>query len=449
MKQEIHIHRSLSHQNVVKFYSFFEDENYVYIILELCAKRSMMEMHKRRKILTEPEIRYYTQQIALGCVYLHEKHIVHRDLKLGNLFLNEDMQVKIGDFGLASQLTKGERKQTLCGTPNYIAPEILLEAGHGYEVDVWSLGCIVYTLAVGKPPFETDDLKHTYRRIKKNEYIIPEHVSPQLTLFIKQMLQHNPSKRPTMLEIVDHPYLVDNYIPTRLPTSCLCTAPRTNDHRLSMLVSDEGRRPLTDMANAPVAAAIKTLDGNDPEKGSKDYYLTELFSQINKLFRMPRPRTMPIKDYEQEASADPASMPFFWISKWVDYTDKYGIGYQMCDNSIGVLFNDSTKLILMSDATNLHYVDDEGSEQYYKVNETPDHLAKKVTLFHYFRSYMNSNLLKMGEKQREMLGETEEMQRVPYINTWFRTNLAIIFHLTNGTLQVGHLIYVLICLLFF
>lgn len=90
--------------------------------------------------------------------------IIIYSLKLGNLFLNDKMEVKIGDFGLATKLEfEGDRKRTICGTPNYIAPEILEgKSGHSYEVDIWSLGVIIYTFLVGKPPFETSDVKTTY-----------------------------------------------------------------------------------------------------------------------------------------------------------------------------------------------------------------------------------------------------------------------------------------------
>ena len=110
--------------------------------------------------------------------YMHAHKVIHRDLKLGNLFLNEKMQIKIGDFGLATKLEfDGDRKRTICGTPNSIAPEILEgKQGHSYEVDIWSLGVIIYTLLIGKPPFETSDVKTTYKRIKMNAYSFPEHV---------------------------------------------------------------------------------------------------------------------------------------------------------------------------------------------------------------------------------------------------------------------------------
>lgn len=92
--------------------------------------------------------------------YIHKKRVIHRDLKLGNLFLGEDMKIKIGDFGLASRLEfEGEKRRTICGTPNYIAPEVLEgKSGHSFEVDVWSLGVVLYTLVIGKPPFETNDV---------------------------------------------------------------------------------------------------------------------------------------------------------------------------------------------------------------------------------------------------------------------------------------------------
>ena len=93
MAQEITLHKTLNHPYVVKLQNFFEDSNFVYIILELCRRRSLMEWHKRRKAITEPETRYFMHQILLGVSYLHDQKIIHRDLKLGNIFLNDDMEV--------------------------------------------------------------------------------------------------------------------------------------------------------------------------------------------------------------------------------------------------------------------------------------------------------------------------------------------------------------------
>ena len=139
----------------------------------------MNELLRRRKRLTELEVQCYVNQIVSALKNVHGQRIIHRDLKLGNLFLSEKMEIKVGDFGLATKLEyEGEKKRTICGTPNYIAPEILEgKTGHSYEVDVWSLGVIIYTLLIGKPPFETSDVKTTYRRIRMNAYSFPEHVT--------------------------------------------------------------------------------------------------------------------------------------------------------------------------------------------------------------------------------------------------------------------------------
>lgn len=126
LMSEIKIHRSLHHTNIVGFEHFFEDNENVYILLELCSNQTLNELIRRRKRLHELEVQCYVVQIISALKYLHSHRIIHRDLKLGNLFLSGKMELKIGDFGLATKLEfDGERKRTICGTPNYIAPEIL------------------------------------------------------------------------------------------------------------------------------------------------------------------------------------------------------------------------------------------------------------------------------------------------------------------------------------
>ena len=172
---EIKIHKALHHNNIVHFEHYFEDNDNVFLLLELCSNKSLNELLKRRKVLTELEVQVYVLQIIKALKYLHSHRIIHRDLKLSNLFLSENMELKVGDFGLATKLDfEGEKKRTVCGTPNYIAPEILDgKFGYSFEVDIWSLGVIIYTLIIGKPPFETDNVKETYKKIKLNKYSFP------------------------------------------------------------------------------------------------------------------------------------------------------------------------------------------------------------------------------------------------------------------------------------
>ena len=159
--------------------------------------------------------------------------VIHRDLKLGNLFLSEKMEIKLGDFGLATRIEfDGEKKKTICGTPNYIAPEILEgKAGHSYEVDIWSLGVIIYTMIIGKPPFETPDVKTTYKKIRINSYAFPEHVqiSDQAKNLITKILNLDPLKRPTLDEILSHPFInTGTSIPKCMPLSTLACPPSAN-----------------------------------------------------------------------------------------------------------------------------------------------------------------------------------------------------------------------------
>ncbi|OXB68836.1 hypothetical protein ASZ78_002251 [Callipepla squamata] len=437
MSMEIAIHRSLAHRHVVGFQGFFEDSDFVYVVLELCRRRSLLELHKRRKALSEPEVRYYLRQTILGCQYLHSQRVIHRDLKLGNLFLSDDMEVKIGDFGLATKVEyDGERKKTLCGTPNYIAPEVLGKKGHSFEVDIWSIGCIMYTLLVGKPPFETSCLKETYIRIKKNEYTIPKHINPVAANLIQKMLRSDPATRPTINELLNDEFFTSGYIPSRLPTSCLTVAPRFSIAPSTLELN--GRKPLTALNKGTESPALENLPEKEDAAGLRemgdaiDCHLADMLQQLTAVnSAKPSERTA----VRQEEAEDPACIPIFWVSKWVDYSDKYGLGYQLCDNSVGVLFNDSTRLIMYNDGDSLQYIEQNNTESYFTVRSCPSALNKKITLLKYFRNYMSEHLLKAGANITPREGD--ELARLPYLCTWFRTRSAIILHLSNGTVQIN------------
>lgn len=159
---EIKILAQMKHPNVTKLKRVFEDEKNVYMCMELCENQSLIELMRNRKRITEMELRSYIAQLVEGIRYIHSKKIVHRDLKLGNLFLTANLQLKVGDFGLSEKIQReGELLNSLSGTPNYIAPEVLLKIGHSYEVDTWAIGVIAYTLVVGAPPFQAKSSKST------------------------------------------------------------------------------------------------------------------------------------------------------------------------------------------------------------------------------------------------------------------------------------------------
>ncbi|XP_043650764.1 serine/threonine-protein kinase polo [Drosophila teissieri] len=443
--QEITIHRSLNHPNIVKFHSYFEDAQNIYIVLELCKKRSMMELHKRRKSITEFECRYYIYQIIQGVKYLHDNRIIHRDLKLGNLFLNDLLHVKIGDFGLATRIEyDGERKKTLCGTPNYIAPEILTKKGHSFEVDIWSIGCVMYTLLVGQPPFETKTLKDTYSKIKKCEYRVPSYLRKPAADMVIAMLQPNPESRPAIGQLLNFEFLKGSKVPMFLPSSCLTMAPRigSNDtiedsmHRKPLMEMNGIRPDDTRLESTFLKANLHDAITASAQvcRHSEDYRsdIESLYQQLTNLIN-GKPRIL--QGNLGDENTDPAAQPLFWISKWVDYSDKYGFGYQLCDEGIGVMFNDTTKLILLPNQINVHFIDKDGKETYMTTTDYCKSLDKKMKLLSYFKRYMIEHLVKAGANNVNI--ESDQISRMPHLHSWFRTTCAVVMHLTNGSVQLN------------
>ncbi|KAI0911810.1 hypothetical protein F4823DRAFT_263288 [Ustulina deusta] len=223
---ELQIHSKMRHQNIVQFLRAFSFDSCTYLVLELCANGSLMDMVKRRKGLTEPEVRFYSIQIAGAIKYMHAKGIIHRDLKMGNIFLDRNMNAKIGDFGLAALLVTGKdmqtiRRTTLCGTPNYIAPEILEKGrkGHDHMVDIWSLGIIMFAMLTSKPPFQSSTTDEIYRRARNRDYEWPKpgssnkFISEEAKDIVATMLE-DADRRPDPDTIVQHCFFSSGYVPT-------------------------------------------------------------------------------------------------------------------------------------------------------------------------------------------------------------------------------------------
>ncbi|CAG2248016.1 PLK4 [Mytilus edulis] len=209
VKKEVEIHSRLKHPAILELYNYFEDSNYVYLVLEICANGELNRYLKANcKVLSELEARHFMVQIVSGMLYLHSHGILHRDLTLANLLLTKSMDVKIADFGLATQLNYTEEKHfTMCGTPNYISPEIAIRGAHGLETDVWSLGCMLYTFMVGKPPFDTDAVRSTLNRVITAAFDLPDHLSQEAKDLLQSLLKKNPKDRIPLPEVLNHPFM--------------------------------------------------------------------------------------------------------------------------------------------------------------------------------------------------------------------------------------------------
>ena len=384
---EIRIHKSCHHPHVVAFEHNFEDSENVYILLELCQNQTLNEIHNRRKILTELEVQCYIIQLIKALKYLHSHRIIHRDLKLGNLFLNDKMELKVGDFGLATKLDyDGEKKKTICGTPNYIAPEVILSSGHSYEVDIWAIGIIIYTLLIGKPPFETRDVKTTYGKIKNADFIFPENskISQSAKNLIKKILVVEPKKRPSLNDI-----LLDDFfnqgisIPKLMPLSTLAF------------------RPPAEYLNKYIPKKENIQEENIIKESNLDILKTNYSEE-------------PTKDTEGNEKAN-IIPPFInstilskkevSVTKWVDYSNKYGLGYILNNGLMGVYFNDNTKMLFNPRHKTITYVERKISDKQellytFSTHEYPDDIKKKVFLFEQFKNFLEDDI-KIKHKNSE------------------------------------------------
>jgi len=223
---EIVLQRAMKCENIVKLITYFQDDANLYIIVELCKNGTLQELVKRRKVLTELEARYFLRQILFGIRFLHSSNIVHRDIKTSNIFIHETkekMTLKIGDFGLATLLDYyGQRKSTICGTPNFLPPEILTKAGHSFEADIWCVGVILYNMLFGYAPFQRKDVQQTYDAIKNLSYTIPPgKISVQAKNLIESILVLDPSKRAKLHHIFGSDFMTMEQFPKTLPNTIL------------------------------------------------------------------------------------------------------------------------------------------------------------------------------------------------------------------------------------
>lgn len=558
LQAEIKIHRSLKHKYVCEYKHFFEDKTNCYILLELCHCQSMNELIKRRKRLTEPEVKYYLQQLVESIQYMHSHNVIHRDLKLGNLFLDKNLRIKVGDFGLATKVADSEEKRkTICGTPNYIAPEVIdgdkEKRGHSFEVDVWSMGVIFFTLLVGKPPYESKDVKSTYQRILRNEYSFPSNIqiSEDAKDLIASMLQTKPEKRPSLESIMAHPFFSHNprSIPSSLPSCCTHVAPEWEEDEngnLVAIVSEEDEIKYSKDRSSKMKKGESEYSSSLPIRESKQYPTQQSLQSSNRdtYGRLSsrassrnfeiytesstyqksdsdsnRGSTLPsedetntrnfqvraskldrnvtedltekmalcsvkdemmqskqgaknyiddgkaleimyarLKDHlcrSEVASSNSTARQITndeattWVTRYVDYTSKYGLGFLFNDGSAGVYFNDSTKAVLSSDGKSFIYVErrktvdvnGEKTEQVPEIHNLqayPSSLEKKVTLLNHFGSYLieQRNRDESTEEEIPPSSGNDASVSTVFLKKWVRTKHAILFRLSNQTVQV-------------
>ncbi|XP_052057796.1 MAP/microtubule affinity-regulating kinase 3-like isoform X3 [Mytilus californianus] len=201
--REVRIMKMLDHPNIVKLFEVIQTEKTLYLVMEYASGGEVFDYLVAHGRMKEKEARSKFRQIVSAVQYCHQKHIVHRDLKAENLLLDGDMNIKIADFGFSNEFVPGNKLDTFCGSPPYAAPELFQGKKYdGPEVDVWSLGVILYTLVSGSLPFDGQNLKELRERVLRGKYRIPFYMSTDCENLLKKFLVLNPTKRASLENIM-------------------------------------------------------------------------------------------------------------------------------------------------------------------------------------------------------------------------------------------------------
>ncbi|KAG8468279.1 hypothetical protein KFE25_013362 [Diacronema lutheri] len=195
-KAERRILRTCDSPFIVRMHFAFQSADKLYLVLDYLPGGELFYHLKRERRFEEERVQLYAAELVLAIQHLHDRNIVYRDLKPENVLLDSDGHVCLTDFGLSKEaVTTGGRTRTFCGTPEYIAPEILQGLGHGKPVDWWSLGTLVYEMLVGLPPFYSTDVNTMYDKILRGELTFPAYISPDARAILGALLQRKPEQR--------------------------------------------------------------------------------------------------------------------------------------------------------------------------------------------------------------------------------------------------------------
>ena len=430
--REAILHKELEDDNIVKLHHYFtNDHKTLYLILDYCENRDLSTLVKKRKRLTEVEVQYYIVNLIKALKYLHyKKRIVHCDLKPGNIFLTDKLEVKLGDFGIAKKITLDFTPINNGGTVYYMAPESLGNNKKcSFSIDIWAVGIIMYNLLTGKVPFHGDNQEKTKEKIISGNFDFPPDIviSKLMKDLIRQILKKDPKERPTLNQILQHKFFtIGRGIPKLLPKSFINKVPSIGYIKNFIVDVDESGiiniEPPRINLNEIKLDEDKNYqnDNNFKNKMDENIYVRELF--LNE-----------------------------------KYINKYGLAYILSNDFYGVCFRDSTKIVC-SPKTNMCKYFKNAEEKIFNINnyekiiseeknekekEKAD-LDKKVKLLKYYMEHeTKNNSSNNSDKTSPKNINSNEIdsdisgQKQTYVKHYYiMDNSPIVLRLNNKNIQV-------------
>lgn len=212
-QREIDTMAYIQHENLVRLHDFFSDDEFYYLVMDYCQGGELQEYLASYE-LEEEEAAKVFRQIAQAIDFIHSYNVAHLDLKPANILITEFPRIKVADFGFVTYVKKNEHLNTFYGSTCYCSPECLSHREYdGLKSDIWSLGVILYTLVVGKPPWNMNSESVMIRQIKKASFTVPNHISLDCQNLIEKMLRLNPEERISIIEVLEHPWLNEVLLP--------------------------------------------------------------------------------------------------------------------------------------------------------------------------------------------------------------------------------------------
>ena len=212
INREVEIMYKINHPHIIKLINHFEDDDYLYLIMHYASKGQLYSLLKKQGRFDQRTAAQYMREVISAVKYLHsfDPPIIHRDIKPENILLDENGRVKLADFGWSNYANANELRKTYCGTPEYLAPEMIRKEGHDTSIDIWDLGVLLFELLCGKPPFAGTSQNELFTNIKKQRINWPDDIPPIAKNLISKILKQNPKERLTLDAILSHSWFDKN-----------------------------------------------------------------------------------------------------------------------------------------------------------------------------------------------------------------------------------------------
>jgi len=264
-RREIEVMYKIHHPNVVKLYGHFEDNNYCYFIMEYISKGNVYGLipSDKKKRINPKVVATLMKDVISAVYYLHNMNpiIIHRDIKPENVLLADNLVAKLTDFGWSNYMQEDEKRTTVCGTPIYLAPEIIKEQGHDEKVDIWCIGVLCFELITGNVPFQGNDIDTLKDNILHLKITWPKDINIDAKNLIKKILKSDPASRISLEEMLQHPFFT-KYFPNAVKS--LIKPDNTANYK-SFIISKDNPKTWDPISKSPKPSS----KGSSPKKISK------------------------------------------------------------------------------------------------------------------------------------------------------------------------------------